>query len=47
VLAGAINRSRDDLKPFDPAAIQVRSELVNLALAPITDGEVMQANEVF
>jgi neutral ceramidase len=25
----------------------VRSELVNLPLAPITDGDVMQANEVF
>jgi neutral ceramidase len=47
VLAGAINRSWDDLKPFDPGAIQVRSELVNLPLAPITDGDVMQANEVF
>ncbi len=47
VLAGAINRSWDDLKPFDPGAIQVRSELVNLPLAPITDGDVMQADEVF
>jgi neutral ceramidase len=46
-LAGAINRSWDDLKPFDPGAIQVRSELVNLPLAPITDEDVVQANEVF
>ncbi|MCI0387414.1 MAG: hypothetical protein MOB07_01415 [Acidobacteria bacterium] len=47
VLAGAINRSWDDLKPFDPGAIQVRSELIKLPLAPITNEDVTAANEVF
>jgi Neutral/alkaline non-lysosomal ceramidase, N-terminal len=46
VLAGAINRSWDDLKPFDSGAVQVRSELVRLPLAQIMDSDVAQANEV-
>ena len=46
VLAGAINRSWDDLKPMDRGVIQVRSEMVNLPLAPITEADVTQAKQV-
>jgi len=46
VLAGAINRSWDDLKLLDAGSIQSRSEIVKLPLAPITDEDVARANEV-
>jgi hypothetical protein len=46
VLVGAINRSWDDLKPLAAGAIQTRSEMVKLPLAPITDEDVAKANEV-
>jgi hypothetical protein len=46
VLAGAINRSWDNLKPLDAGAVQMRSEIVQLPLAPISDEDVAKANEV-
>jgi hypothetical protein len=46
VLAGAINRSWDDLKPLEAGTVQSRSETVKLPLAPITDEDVAKANEV-
>jgi hypothetical protein len=46
-LAGAINRSWTNLKPFDASAIQVRREAIRLPLAPITETDIAQANEVF
>lgn len=46
VLAGAINRSWDDLKPLSAGAIQMRSEIVKLPLAPISDEDVAKASEV-
>ncbi len=46
ILAGAINRSWDDLKPLAAGAVQARSEMVKLPLAPITDEDVAKANEV-
>ncbi len=46
VLAGALNRSWDDLKPLDAGAIQMRSETVKLPLAPISDEDVAKANDV-
>jgi neutral ceramidase len=46
VLAGAINRSWDELKPVGPGIIQVRSEMVRLPLATITDADVTQAHQV-
>ncbi len=46
VLAGAVNKSWDDLKPLDAGAIQTRSETVKLPLAPITDEDVAKAEGV-
>jgi hypothetical protein len=46
VLAGAVNRSWDDLKPLASGPIQMRSEIVKLPLAPVTDEDVARANEV-
>jgi len=46
-LAGAIHRSWTHLQPLASDAIQVRSEMVKLPLAPVTEAELAQANEVF
>ncbi|MGH9837759.1 MAG: hypothetical protein ACREEM_03135 [Blastocatellia bacterium] len=46
VLAGAINRSWDDLKPINAGAIQMRNEIVALPAAPISDEDVAKANDV-
>jgi hypothetical protein len=46
VLAGAINRSWDDLKPIDASAVQVRGEIVALPAAPISEEDVAKANDV-
>lgn len=45
-LAGALNRSWGKLQPFEPAKIQVRSEIVKLPTAPINDGDIVKANEI-
>jgi neutral ceramidase len=47
VLAGALNRSWDNLKPLQSSAVQVRSEIVKLPLAPISDADVAKAKEVY
>jgi hypothetical protein len=47
ILAGAINRSWSSLKPLAASRIQVRSEIVKLPLAPITDADVTKAKEVY
>ncbi len=47
ILAGAINRSWSALKPLTATRIQVRSEIVKLPLAPITDADVTKAKEVY
>ncbi len=47
ILAGAINRSWSSLKPLTSKSIQVRSEIVKLPLAPITDADVTKAKEVY
>ncbi len=51
ILAGAINRSWSSLKPLAASGslgrIQVRSEIVKLPLAPITDADVAKAKEVY
>ncbi len=45
-LAGAINRSWSKLQPFDATKIQVRSEIVKLPTAPISDEDIAKANDV-
>lgn len=45
-LAGAINRSWAKLQPFDTSKIQIRSEIVKLPTAPISNEDVAKANEV-
>lgn len=45
-LAGAINRSWTKLQPFDTSKLQVRSEIVKLPTAPISDEDITKANEV-
>jgi neutral ceramidase len=47
VLAGAINRSWDNLKPLTSANIQVRSEIVKLPTAAITEADIAKAKEVY
>lgn len=47
ILAGAINRSWSSLKPLTSAQIQVRSEIVKLPTAPITDADIAKAKEVY
>ncbi|NOT62024.1 MAG: hypothetical protein HOP19_17560 [Acidobacteria bacterium] len=47
ILAGAINRSWSSLRPLTSSRIQVRSEIVKLPLAPITDADVTKAKEVY
>lgn len=46
-LVGAINRSWGSLKPLTPASIQVRSEIVKLPAAPITEADIAKAKEVY
>ncbi len=46
VLAGAINRSWDDLKPINAGVIQIRSEIVALPAAPIGEVDIAKANDV-
>lgn len=45
-LAGTINRSWAKLQPFDASKLQIRSEIVKLPTAPITDEDIAKANEV-
>ncbi len=47
VLAGAINTNWSSLQPLTETAIQVRSEMVKLPLAPITDADIAQARAVY
>ena len=47
VLAGALNASWSALQPLTDTAIQVRSEIVKLPLAPITDADIATAREVY
>lgn len=46
-LAGAINTSWSSLQPLTDTAIQVRSEIVKLPLAPVTDADIAKAREVY
>ncbi len=45
-LAGAINRSWAKLQPFDASKVQIRSEIVKLPTAPISDEDIAKANDV-
>jgi hypothetical protein len=45
ILAGSVLRAYRDLKPESTDAIRVRSEIVKLPLAPITDADVAAARE--
>jgi hypothetical protein len=45
-LAAAVLRTVPDLKPVPADALRVKSEIVKLPLAPITDADVAAANEV-
>ncbi len=47
VLAGALNASWSALQPLTDTRVQVRSEIVKLPLAPITDADIAQAREVY
>ena len=46
-LAGALNTSWSALQPLADTTVQVRSEIVKLPLAPITDADVAKAKEVY
>jgi hypothetical protein len=46
-LAGAINTSWSSLQPLADTTVQVRSEMVKLPLAPITDADIVKAREVY
>lgn len=46
-LAGALNTSWSALQPLTDTTVQVRSEIVKLPLAPITDADIAKANEVY
>ena len=46
-LAGAINTSWSSLQPLTDTTVQVRSAIVKLPLAPITDADIAKANEVY
>jgi neutral ceramidase len=46
-LAGALNRSWSVLQPLTDTTVQVRSEIVKLPLASITDADIQKANEVY
>ncbi len=46
-LAGAINTRWSSLQPLADTTVQVRSEIVKLPLAPITDADIQKANEVY
>ncbi len=46
VLAGAVNRSWDDLRPIAAGPVQIHSRLVRLPAAPISEEDIRRANEV-
>jgi len=46
ILAGAVMKAYMDLKPVSNSTVRVRSELVQLPLAKITDADVMEAQSV-
>jgi hypothetical protein len=46
LLAGAVLRTTPDLKPVGAGSLRVKSEIVKLPLAPITDADVEAAREV-
>jgi hypothetical protein len=47
ILAGAINRSWSALQPLTATQVQVRSEIVKLPTAPITEADIAKAKEVY
>ncbi|MHB8903130.1 MAG: hypothetical protein ACYC6Y_30585, partial [Thermoguttaceae bacterium] len=46
ILAGDVLKTYMDLKPAAAGALQVRSEVLSLPLAPVTDQEIAEAREV-